>query len=75
MIFELDVLALADEVERDSQSGKLNRELLSQGQTLYGKNPAYPEYLERITPDGRRTLGHLNNGEFEAEVSLLESNC
>jgi hypothetical protein len=68
---EIDILKLGDEVESDSQSGELSRELLSQGQTLYGKNPAFPEYLERITPDGRRMLGHLNNGEFEAVMSLL----
>jgi hypothetical protein len=71
MTAEIDVLKLSDEVESDSQSGDLSRELLSQGQTLYGKNPAYLEYLERITPDGHRMLGHLNNGEFEAVISLL----
>ncbi|MFT6993210.1 MAG: hypothetical protein ACJASL_005212 [Paraglaciecola sp.] len=54
-----------------STSLTLSIELLSQGQTLYGKNPAFPEYLERITPDGRRMLCHLNNGEFEAVMSLL----
>ncbi|WP_110075196.1 MULTISPECIES: hypothetical protein [Pseudidiomarina] len=32
----LDVLALSEEVERDSQSGKLSSELLAQGQTRYG---------------------------------------
>ena len=75
MASELDVLALADEINRDSQSGKLSRELLVQGNTLYGKSFAYPEYLERITPDGRRTLGHFKNGEFEAVISLLETDC
>lgn len=38
MTNKLDVLALSEEVERDSQSGYLSRELLTQGQGLYGKN-------------------------------------
>ncbi|GAA6184636.1 hypothetical protein [Aliiglaciecola sp. NS0011-25] len=67
----LDVMALSEEVERDSESGKLSKQLLAEGQTLYGKNPDYPEYLERITPDGRRTLGQWRDGEFDAGFSLL----
>lgn len=68
---KLDIMALAREVELDSQSGKLSQDLLSQGNTLYGKNPTYPEYIERITPNGYRSLGHLINGKFEAEISLI----
>ena len=67
----LDVIALSEEIERDSQSGKLTMQLLAEGQTLYGKNPDYPEFLERITPDGRRTLGQWRDGEFVTEASLL----
>tara|TARA_R110001583_G_scaffold192040_1_gene358130 strand:+ start:11715 stop:11939 length:225 start_codon:yes stop_codon:yes gene_type:complete len=67
----LDVMALSEEVERDSQSGKLSKDLLVQGNTLYGINPVHPELIERITPDGRRTLGQWRDGEFDAEVSLL----
>lgn len=67
----LDVLALSEEVERDNQSGQLSRELLAQGQTLYGKNPLFPEYLERITPDGKKSLGHWKDGEFSEELCLL----
>jgi hypothetical protein len=66
----LDVLALSEEVERDSQSGQLSSELLAQGQTLYGKNPLYPDYLERITPDGKNSLGHWRNGKFVEELCL-----
>ncbi|MCB5228394.1 hypothetical protein JAO78_016435 [Alishewanella sp. 16-MA] len=64
----LDVLALSEEVERDSQSGKLNRELLVQGQTLYGKNSLFPEYFERITPDGKKSLGYWRNYEFKQVI-------
>jgi hypothetical protein len=71
MTAEIDVLKLSDEVESDSQSRDLSRELLSQGQTLYGKNSDYPELLDRTTPDGQRMLGHWNNGEFEPVVCLL----
>ena len=67
----LDVMALSEEVEQDSQSGKLSKDLLAQGNTLYGINPVHPELIERITPDGQRTLGQLRNGKFEAEISLL----
>lgn len=71
MTNQLDVMALSEEVERDSQSGHLSRELLAQGQTLYGKNPEYPDYLERITPDGKKSLGQWRNGEFVEIISLL----
>jgi hypothetical protein len=72
MMSKLDVLALANEVEHDSQTGKLSRELLAQGNTLYGKNAAYSDYIERITPDGQGTLGYWSNEKFEAVISLLE---
>ena len=71
MTIQLDVLALSDEVDRDSQSGKLSRELLAQGQTLYGKNHLFPEYLERFTPDGKKSLGQWKDGEFAEEICLL----
>ncbi len=71
MTSELDVLALSEEVERDSQSGALSQELLSQGQTLYGTSPLYPDFLIRTTPNGRKSLGHWYNGEFIEEVCVL----
>ncbi|MDP4537485.1 hypothetical protein Q3O60_14930 [Alkalimonas collagenimarina] len=67
----LNVLALSEEVSRDSESGKLARDLLSQGQTLYGKNALFPTYLERITPDGRKTLGRISKGKFVPFFCLL----
>ena len=67
----LDVLALSHEVERDSVSGKLTHKLLSEGQTLYGKNQDYPDYIERVTPDNRRTLGYWRDGMFIEIISLL----
>ncbi|MBU1311259.1 MAG: hypothetical protein KKE30_17190 [Gammaproteobacteria bacterium] len=67
----LDVLALSHEVERDSASGKLTHELLSAGQTLYGKNPDYPDFIERVTPDNRRSLGYWRDRQFVEIISLL----
>jgi hypothetical protein len=49
MISKLNALALSEEVERDSQSRNLSRELLAPGQTLFGRNPQYPDHLERIS--------------------------
>lgn len=71
MTKNLDVLALSEEVERDSQSGKLSHELLAQGQTLYGKSADYPDHLVRTTPDGKKSLGHWHNGEFVEELCPL----
>lgn len=71
MTNKLDVLALSEEVELDSQSGNFSRELMAQGQTLYGKNPLFPDYLERKTPDGKKSLGHWEDGEFSEELCLL----
>ncbi len=71
MTRQLDVLALANKVEFDSQSGKLSRDLLAQGQTLYGKNADFSDYLERIMPDGRKSFGHWRNGEFQQIINLL----
>lgn len=67
----LDVLGLSHDVERDSAYGKLTQKLLSAGQTPYGKNPDYPDYIERITPDNRRTLGYWRDGLFIEINSLL----
>ncbi|MDX1539285.1 hypothetical protein [Arsukibacterium sp.] len=71
MTNKLDVLALSEEVERDSQSGQLNRELLAQGQALYGKVADYPDHLVRTTPDGKKSIGHWKDGEFAEEFCLF----
>jgi hypothetical protein len=71
MTNELDVIAVSEDVDRDSLSGNLTQQLLAEGHTLYGKNPSYPGYLERTTPDGRISLGKWRNGQFEAEISVL----
>ena len=71
MIQNLDVLALSEQVEQDSKSGHLSHELLAAGQTLYGKNPNYPELLEQITPEGKKSIGHWRDGEFIEETSLV----
>lgn len=67
----LDVLALAEQVSRDNHSGALSHELLKAGQTLYGKHSEFPEYIERITPDAKRSFGYWRNGEFEEVISML----
>lgn len=67
----LNVLGLSHEVERDSESGKLTHKLLSAGQTLYGKNPDYPDYIERMTADNRKTLGYWRDGEFIEMICLI----
>ena len=64
MTNKLDVLALSEEVARDSHTGKLSRELLTKGQTLYGKAPDFAKHLVRTTPDGKNSLGNWRNGEF-----------
>lgn len=71
MTVQLDILALAEEVKRDSESGGLYQELQSRGQSLYGKTPSYPKHIARITPDGRCTLGHWCSGQFVEDVCLL----
>lgn len=67
---KLDVLALSEEVSCDNQSGKVSHQLSSQGQTLYGIDPDYPEFISRITPDGKKSLGHWRGGEFVTVIQL-----
>jgi hypothetical protein len=67
----LDVLGLSHDVERDSAYGELTQKLLSAGQTLYGKNRDYPDYIDRITPDNRKTLGYWQDGQFIEMICLL----
>lgn len=71
MANQFDVLSLSEEIQRDSQSGKLSCELIAQGQTLFGINLDFPDYLERIMPDGKRSLGCWHNGEFKQTICLL----
>ena len=61
MTGKLDVLALSKAVDRESNSGVLSKVLLSQGNTLYGTDPQYPDCIIRISPDGENALGHLKN--------------
>ncbi|WP_395341858.1 TA system antitoxin ParD family protein [Ningiella sp. W23] len=61
----LDVLALANEVEADSQSGRLSKELLKQGQTLYSPTPEGGGILEAHLPDGTVKTGSFVDGEFK----------
>jgi len=74
MTDQLDVLALSEEVERDSNSGVLSKKLLSQGNTLYGIDPRYPGCIIRTTPDGIRATGHWRNGKFVVSTRLSAEN-
>jgi hypothetical protein len=33
--------------------------------------PDFPDYIERIMPDGRKCLDHWRNGEFQQIINLL----
>jgi hypothetical protein len=70
MIDEIDVLELSKEVAQDSKSGALSEELLLNGETLYGVNTGFPDFIERKTPDGSVDLGFWINGEFVAKVRM-----
>jgi hypothetical protein len=60
----LDILDLSYEIERDSQSGDLSRNLLQQGHTLYEPDPAIPNGLRRHLPSGNIEVGYWRDGEF-----------
>ena len=66
---ELNVLELSKDIERDSKSGALSRELVSKGEKLYAVNPDFPDYIERKTPDGRTELGYWIDNEFVVKGS------
>lgn len=66
-----DVFALANEVSRESRNGTLTQDLLSNGHTLYGMNPEFPDLLEQVTPDKRVSLGQFKFGQFHPQVCLL----
>mgnify|MGYP006159099573 CR=1 FL=1 len=71
MTSKLDVLALSEMVEHDSHSGDLRRQLLAQGNTLYGIDPQTPDYLSQITPDGVTSIGYWHDGKFVAIYCLM----
>lgn len=60
----LDVLKLSDEIEKDSQSGDLAKELLERGNTLYSPDPKLPGHLRRRLPSGDVECGYLRDGGF-----------
>tara|TARA_R110001583_G_C5639267_1_gene407747 strand:- start:1853 stop:2062 length:210 start_codon:yes stop_codon:yes gene_type:complete len=68
MIDKIDILALSKEVDRDSKSGALSEELLLKGETLYGVNTDFPDYIERKTPDGSVELGSWIDNEFVVKI-------
>ena len=68
----LDILDLSDEIERDSQSGDLSRNLLQQGHTLYEPDPAIPNGLRRHLPSGNIEVGYWRDGEFVVIEAILK---
>lgn len=69
----LDAVALANEVNRESESGNLTNELLANGHVLYGINPEFPSFLEQVDPDGLISLGQFKQGLFQPQFCLLYS--
>jgi hypothetical protein len=67
-----DPLQLATEVAETCQSSELTRKLLSEGNTLYGINPDYPNFIERICPDGQISIGQWLGGQFIVKFNILE---
>jgi hypothetical protein len=61
----LDVLALASEVEADSQAGALSQELLDRGQTLYSPAAEGGGVLKACYPDGTSEKGRFTDGKFK----------
>jgi len=68
----IDPIELAKAADRMGKSGELTSKLLAKGNVIYGINREYPDYLERILPDGQRSLGYWQEGKFEARISLLK---
>ena len=69
---QIDVLTLSNEIEQDSLSGRLSRELLEQGHTLYSPS-TYSEFqLSRILPDGICQEGDWINGQFITEFCAIK---
>jgi hypothetical protein len=62
---DIDIMALSNEVELDSISGALSKELLAKGQTLYAPSYDSSGTLEAIEPNGNRTKGNFRNGKFK----------
>jgi hypothetical protein len=62
----IDIMALSNEVEEDSKSGDLAKELLAKGQTLYAPSHDSGCTLEAIKPNGERVKGNFRNGKFKA---------
>lgn len=67
-----DVMKLADEVEKDSQSGTLTLSLLTSGNVLYSPDPDMPNHLRRLSPSGRLEIGIFSNGRFIATSVIRE---
>ena len=67
-----DVMKLADEVEKDSQSGTLTLSLLTSGNVLYSPDPDMPNHLRRLSPSGRLEIGIFSNGMFIATSVIRE---
>jgi hypothetical protein len=68
----IDPIELTKTANRMGKSGELTRKLLAKGNPIYGANRECPDYLERILADGRKSLGHWQEGKFEARTSLLK---
>jgi hypothetical protein len=68
----IDPIKFAKAADRMGKSGELTRKLLAKGNAIYGVNREHPDYLERILPNGQRSLGNWKGGKFEVKISLLK---
>lgn len=67
---KLDVLKLAEQVNKDSLSGSITRELLLQGNRLYESSKEGFK-LNCLHPNGQFTVGYICNGHFVSEEVLV----
>ena len=72
MVDNIDVMALSEEVENASRLGLVHKELLAKGETLYGINLDFPDYIAREKNEGSVSLGHWENGAFVAKICLIK---
>jgi hypothetical protein len=68
----LDVVALSNEVNRQSETGEITKKLLCEGNTLFGICDEFPELTIRITPDNVICFGHFVRGDFNAKFCTLK---
>lgn len=70
-IQSIDPFEVAREVNKDSQSGALKKELLELGHTLY--SPAGHGLVKAHFPDGTIQIGRMLNGKFIVDDAITQN--